>query len=162
MGTLAGLALLAGVASADEVPATLADEVRAREAAFARTMSDRDHAAFVTFVSEEALFLDATVLRGREAIGEGWRPLFDGPTAPFSWAPERVEVIDSGTLAISTGPVLNSDGERIGTYNSTWRLETDGEWRVILDIGCPPCRSQEDTAGPSGDRDGNPTRSGGR
>ena len=103
--TLVALVALGGIAAADEPPETEADRVRAREVAFAQTMADRDHAAFVSFISEEALFFDATVLRGREAVGEGWKPLFDGPDAPFSWAPERVEVIESGTLALSTGPV---------------------------------------------------------
>jgi ketosteroid isomerase-like protein len=137
--TVTGLALwgLGGVLGAADSPETLAAQVRAREVAFARTMADRDHAAFVTFVSEEALFLGATVLRGREAVAEGWKPFFDGATAPFSWEPERVEVIDSGTLAISSGPVRNPEGERVGTFNSTWRLEEDGEWRVVLDMGCP-------------------------
>ena len=97
------------------------------------------------------------MLRGREAVGEGWKPLFDGPDAPFSWAPERVEVIESGTLALSTGPVRNSAGERIGTYNSTWRLEADGKWRVVLDIGCPPCRSQEDAPAQPVETEGGPT-----
>jgi ketosteroid isomerase-like protein len=128
---------LGGVLGAADSPETLAAQVRARELAFAKTMADRDHAAFVTFVSEEALFLAATVLRGREAVAEGWKPFFEGATAPFSWVPERVEVIDSGTLAVSSGPVRNPQGERVGTFNSTWRLEKDGEWRVVLDIGCP-------------------------
>lgn len=124
----------------------LAEHVRARENAFAQTMADRDHAKFKTFISEEALFLDATVLRGRAAVAEAWRPLFDGPEAPFSWEPERVEVIDSGNLAISTGPVRNAAGDRIGVFNSTWRLEDDGEWRVVIDIGCPPCRREKDSS----------------
>jgi ketosteroid isomerase-like protein len=118
-----------------------AEHVRSREIAFARSMADRDHAAFATFVSEEALFLGPTVLRGRRAVAEGWRPFFEGEHAPFSWEPERVEVIDSGTLAISTGPVRGPDGQRVGTFNSTWRLEADGQWRVVIDIGCPPCPS---------------------
>jgi ketosteroid isomerase-like protein len=118
----------------------LAAKVRARETAFAKTMADRDHAAFATFVAEEALFLGAQrVLRGRAAVAEGWKPYFEGAAAPFSWRPERVEVTDSGTLAISTGPVFDPGGARVGTFNSTWRLEKDGEWRVVLDIGCPPC-----------------------
>jgi uncharacterized protein (TIGR02246 family) len=138
--SLASLALGGfGQARATESPETLAQQVRARETAFARTMAERDHGAFAGFVSEEALFLGGTVLRGREAVAEGWRPFFEGATAPFSWEPERVEVIDSGTLAISTGPVRGPGGERIGTFNSTWRLEADGAWRVILDVGCPPC-----------------------
>jgi ketosteroid isomerase-like protein len=117
----------------------LAIRVRARETAFAKAMADRDPAAFATFVSEEALFLGRGVLRGRAAVTEGWKHYFEGDEAPFSWTPERVEVVESGTLAISSGPVFGPDGRRIGTFNSTWRHEADGEWRVVLDIGCPPC-----------------------
>lgn len=117
----------------------LAAKVRAREQAFAKTMADRNHAAFAGFVSEEAVFLGRSVLRGRRAVAEGWKPLFEGPRAPFSWQPEAVEVIDSGTLALSRGPVFDADGKRSGTFTSTWRLEKDGEWRVLLDSGCPPC-----------------------
>jgi ketosteroid isomerase-like protein len=119
----------------------LAARVRARETAFAKTMADRNLSAFATFVSEEALFLGRGVLRGRTAVTEGWRRYFEGDEAPFSWAPDRVEVVDSGTLAISSGPVFGPDGRRIGTFNSTWRREADGEWRVVLDVGCPPCAS---------------------
>ena len=140
-GTMACLVLtgLGGTLGEAQSSETLADQVRAREVAFAKTMADRDHTAFATFVSEDALFLGATVLRGRGAVAAGWKAFFDAPQAPFSWEPERVEVIDSGTLAISTGPVRNPEGERVGTFNSTWRLEEDGEWRVVLDLGCPPC-----------------------
>jgi ketosteroid isomerase-like protein len=129
---------LAAPAAAEPVEA-LATKVRAREAAFAKTMADRDHAAFATFVSEEALFLGRTVLRGGKAVAEGWKAYYEGAKAPFSWQPERVEVIDSGTLAFSSGPVFDPEGKRVGTFNSTWRLEKDGEWRVVLDSGCPPC-----------------------
>ena len=139
------LAFLLGLASfapaADPAAnAALVERVRAREAAFAKTMADRDHAAFATFVSEEAVFAGRTALRGREAVVEGWKAYFEGTKAPFSWQPERVEVVSSGTLALSTGPVFDPEGKRTGTYNSTWRLEKDGEWRVVLDSGCPPCR----------------------
>jgi hypothetical protein len=54
---------LASAAAAEPVEA-LAAKVRAREAAFAKSMADRDHAAFATFVSEEALFMGRAVLRG--------------------------------------------------------------------------------------------------
>ena len=125
--------------AAPSASATLAATVRAREAAFARTMADRDHAAFTAFVSEEAVFVGRTVRRGRKAVAEGWKPFFDGPKAPFAWAPELVEVIDSGALALSSGPVFDPEGKRTGTFHSTWRLEPDGVWRIVLDIGCPPC-----------------------
>jgi uncharacterized protein (TIGR02246 family) len=122
-------------------PADAQSEVRAAERAFAKTMADRDHAAFAGFLAEEAIFLsEKSVLRGRTEVAEGWKRYYEGPRAPFAWEPERVEVIESGTLAISTGPVTNPDGKRIGTFTSTWRREDDGRWRIVLDSGCPPCR----------------------
>jgi ketosteroid isomerase-like protein len=140
---LAGAVIVAGLAElgvAGEPLQALHSQVRERERAFAKTMADRDHGAFATFVSEEAIFMGATPFRGRKAVAEGWKRFFEDKAAPFAWEPERVEVLDSGTLAISSGPVFDPAGQRIGTFNSTWRREADGVWRVVLDIGCPPCR----------------------
>jgi ketosteroid isomerase-like protein len=120
--------------------ATLQSAVRERERAFAKTMADRDLTGFATFVSEEAVFVGRSALRGRRAVVEGWKGFFDGPRPPFSWSPELVEVVDSGSLALSRGPVFAPDGTRTGTFTSTWRLEKDGQWRIVLDSGCPPCR----------------------
>lgn len=122
-----------------QTPADLAAQVREAERAFAATMAARDLDAFGAYVAEEALFFGGTVLRGKAAVVAGWRPYFAGADAPFSWEPETVEVLDSGTLALSSGPVRNPAGERVGTFNSVWRLEPDGRWRVIFDKGCPPC-----------------------
>jgi ketosteroid isomerase-like protein len=116
--------------------------VRAREAAFAKTMADRDLDAFASFISEEAVFVSgAGPLRGRREVVDGWKRYFEGPKAPFSWAPDRVEVVASGTLALSSGPVMGPDGQRVGTFVSTWRRDPDGEWRIVLDIGCPRCNN---------------------
>ncbi len=137
--TLAVVLAAAALAPAEEKP-DLQAQVRETEKAFAKTMADRDHAAFVSFVAEDAVFLGkATPLRGRQAVADGWKPLFLAPAAPFSWEPERVEVLDSGRLALSTGPVRNPQGNRVGTFVSTWRLEADGKWRIVLDTGCPAC-----------------------
>lgn len=124
----------------------LREQVRAREQAFAKTMADRDHAAFTSFLAEEAVFAGSTALRGRQAVAAGWKRFFEGPQAPFSWAPEVVEVIGAGTLALSKGPVFDPSGKRTGTFTSTWRLEKDGVWRIVLDTGCPPCQCGNEPA----------------
>jgi ketosteroid isomerase-like protein len=112
-------------------------QVRAAETAFAATMAARDAAAFAAFVSEEAVFLGRDVLRGRAAVREGWARFFTDPQPPFSWESQQVEVLDSGTLALSSGPVKDPDGIMVATFTSIWRLEADGCWRVIFDRGCP-------------------------
>jgi ketosteroid isomerase-like protein len=125
-----------------EDPAVLEAQVRATEEAFAKSMADRDHTAFVSFVSDEAVFVGNSVLRGREAVAEGWKGYFQTPLAPFAWAPERVVVIASGRLALSSGPVFEPGGRRVGTFNSVWHRGHDGSWKIVLDNGCPPCESR--------------------
>ena len=115
-------------------------QVAERERAFAKTMADRDHAAFATFLSTEAVFFSGTTaLRGREAIAEGWKRFYTAKEPPFSWEPDAVEALDSGTLALSTGPVRNAQGKLVARFNSIWRLEGDGVWRVVFDRGNEVC-----------------------
>lgn len=136
---LAAVLLAATVLSA-QAPPELARQVFAAESSFAATMAARDTAAFARHLAAEAIFFgDKSALRGRQAVVDGWRRFFAGPDAPFSWRPETVEVLDSGTLALSSGPVHAPDGSRIGTFNSIWRREADGVWRVVFDKGSPAC-----------------------
>lgn len=118
----------------------LAQQVSDTEAAFAQTMADRDFDAFNTFLSEEAIFFAGpSPLRGKQAVSDAWAPYFEDPDPPFSWAPETVVVLDSGTLALSSGPVLSAAGDRVATFNSVWRLDPDGSWRIIFDKGSRYC-----------------------
>jgi ketosteroid isomerase-like protein len=123
-----------------ETNAELKEQVRKTELAFAKTMADRDAAAFATFLASETIFMsNGTVTRGARQVAERWKKFFDGPKAPFSWAPEYVEVLESGTLAMSSGPVRDPDGKRVGTFNSVWRRDRARQWKIILDNGCPAC-----------------------
>jgi ketosteroid isomerase-like protein len=114
------------------------------ERAFAATMAARNAPAFAGFIAQEAIFMGSAdapkVLRGRQAIVDAWAEYFDGPSAPFSWEPDIVEVLDSGTMALTSGPVHDPKGELIGRFNSIWRLEADGRWRIVFDRGAPVCR----------------------
>jgi ketosteroid isomerase-like protein len=139
--TLALVTLVtSSVATAHEDLATLTAQVRSTEIAFAKTMADRDLAAFGRFLAPDAVFVDKPVARGPAAIIAAWKALYAAPQAPFSWAPEEVEVLDSGKLALTSGPVFDPKGERIGSFTSVWRRERDGQWRIVLDHGCPACR----------------------
>ena len=139
---MGGLLTTALSAAAPQPGATarLANEVRSAEAGFAKTMAARDYASFATYIAAEAIFFgNQDVLRGKAAVAAGWKPFFDGPAAPFSWEPAQVEVLDSGTLALSSGPVRDPQGRQTGTFNSIWRREAGGSWKVVFDKGCPPC-----------------------
>ena len=134
---LAVAMLQAGAAAPDR--AALTEQVLRAEGAFAKTMADRDHAAFASFLATDTVFFGRGVLRGKAAVADAWKSSYQGQAAPFSWAPEHVEVLDSGELGFSSGPVFDPAGKRVGTFNSVWRKETDGKWRIVFDNGCPRC-----------------------
>ncbi len=126
-----------------ESNAELKEQVRRTEAAFAKTLASRDAAGFAKFLSAESVFLsNGQATRGARLVAERWKRFFEGPAAPFSWEPEFVEVLDSGLLAMSSGPVRDPSGKRIGTFNSVWRREAGGEWKIVLDNGCPSCNCE--------------------
>lgn len=115
-------------------------QVEDTERAFAKTMADRDYTAFTSFLSDEAVFFSGkTPLRGKLRVAEAWKSLYEKSEAPFSWIPEKVAVLDSGVLALSTGPVRDPKGKLIGTFTSIWRLEAPGRWRIVFDKGCDVC-----------------------
>jgi ketosteroid isomerase-like protein len=115
-------------------------QVFATERAFAKTMADRDHSAFATFLSDETIFFGSSrVLRGKQQVADAWARFYEGARAPFSWEPDAVEVLDSGTLALSSGPVRDPQGNVLARFNSIWRQESPGTWRIVFDKGSDVC-----------------------
>jgi ketosteroid isomerase-like protein len=107
------------------------------ELAFARSMAERDLAAFERHLSPHTVFWsgDNKLLRGKAAVVDAWKRFYEGAQAPFSWAPDEVVVIGDGTLATSTGPVRDPGGKVIARFRSVWRREPDGRWLIVLDRG---------------------------
>jgi ketosteroid isomerase-like protein len=132
------LSFLCAPAFAESI-AELTEQVRAAESAFATSMADRDLKAFESFLAEDAVFFGRGAIRGKAAVVEAWKGFFEGKQAPFSWKPEIVEVLDSGQLALSSGPVLDPQGKHSATFNSIWRRESDGRWKVVFDKGTCVC-----------------------
>ena len=113
--------------------------VIAAERAFAKSMADRDMDAFASWLSDEAIFFTGpTPLRGKTAVLGWWSRYFASKEAPFSWDPDQVEVLASGQLALSTGPVRGPQGQVVARFNSIWMRGTDGRWLVVFDKGSPP------------------------
>lgn len=123
-----------------QTPQDLAHQVFAAESTFAHSMAVRDVGAFASLVSTEAVFMGRRgALEGKDTIVAVWRPFFTDSVAPFSWYPEVVQVLASGTLALTSGPVRDPSGKQTGTFTSIWRRDADGHWRIVFDKGCPVC-----------------------
>jgi ketosteroid isomerase-like protein len=120
--------------------AQLQQQVEDTERAFAATMADRDHEAFRTFLSEETIFFAGeSPLRGSQQVADAWEPYFQETEAPFSWESETIVVLDSGTLALSSGPVRDPAGNTVARFNSIWRLDPQGQWKIVFDKGSRVC-----------------------
>ncbi len=133
------LAMVCLQARAQSVAAATA-QVMATERAFAKTMADRDQPGFARFISAQAVFFSGEKpLRGKSRVVERWLNFFKDPRAPFSWEPATVEVLESGNLALSSGPVRDPAGKLIGTFTSIWRLEAPHTWRIVFDKGSEVC-----------------------
>lgn len=141
--TAAGCALNA--VAAPDLDALRA-EVRAAECAFAQSMADRDLTAFARHVADDTVFFAPGMRRGKAAVLEGWKRWFEGPQAPFSWAPEQVEVLQDGSLAYSTGLVRDSQGRAVSRFASVWRRSAQGAWQVVFDHGGPLSAAERDKA----------------
>jgi ketosteroid isomerase-like protein len=121
-------------------PADAREQVRRAELAFAATMAARDPKAFAGFIAEDAVFINGgQPLRGRAAIVQHWQRFFEGPTAPFSWAPEIVEIGAGGLLGYTEGPVTSASGVSASRFYTTWQRQAQGNWLVVFDNGYPVC-----------------------
>jgi ketosteroid isomerase-like protein len=145
MAALAGCSSLGqphGARTPGKHEITARDEVIATEHAFAKTMADRDFKAFTGFIAGEAIFFSGnSVEHGSGAIAAAWRPYFNGPAAPFAWVPDNVQVLPSGKLALSTGPVY-IQGKEVGRFNSIWRLDAAHTWHIVFDKGEAVCTAK--------------------
>ena len=138
---VAALSAFSAAMAADMTEA--ARQVEQAERAFARSMAERNFADFRRWLAADAVFFgNPEVQRGRDAVVAAWKPFFDGATAPFSWQPDSVEVLADASLALSTGPVRNPQGKLIARFNSIWRQESPGVWRVVFDKGSPPSAAE--------------------
>jgi ketosteroid isomerase-like protein len=118
----------------------LQQQVFDTEKAFAKTMADRNFSGFSTFLSDEAVFFGSDkVLHGKTEVSAAWKSYFDKKDAPFSWEPGQVEVLESGKLALSSGPVKDAEGHLIATFSSIWRMDQPGVWHIVFDKGNSVC-----------------------
>jgi len=138
------LMVLVCLAAAGEASADAAQDVKCSEIGFSQAAEERDTERFATFINADARFVGTSVTRGVEAIVADWAAFFEPGGPSIKWRPEFVEVLEDGRLALTRGPYrvtsLGEDGtltERWGTFNSVWRLDPDGRWRVVFDAGSP-------------------------
>jgi ketosteroid isomerase-like protein len=114
-------------------------------------MADTEHAfakratvvgwrdAFLEFFADDAITFAPEVVPAKDGLRKQ-------PSRPFSelelvWEPRLGDVAASGDLGWLTGPSISinhtvkDSKPRYGCYLSIWRKQSDGRWRVLIDVG---------------------------
>ena len=120
-------------------------ELMAADRAFNLATAESGADGWASFFVEDGTIVQSGVgqINGRAAIHAAMAPYFAGG-AKLAWDPLRAEASADGTLGYTIGEFesegATADGETVisrGLYVSIWRRETDGSWRVVMDLGNP-------------------------
>ena len=117
------------------------NELADAERAFAAfTVKEGFRDGFIKFFADDGIGFGPHPERTREKLMK--TPPATGPRKViFNWAPVFGDISAAADLGYTTGPVLYSDlGEnprppRHGIYFSVWQKQTDGSWKVAIDMG---------------------------
>jgi len=113
------------------------------ERAFAKTATEKGiRDSFLEFFDESAIAFDPAPVSATARLRSR-------PGRPFSeyelrWEPRTGDVAASGELGWLTGPSTFIDHTSAtptphhGNYLSVWRRQSDGPWRVFIDVGSDP------------------------
>ena len=110
---------------------------------FAQAGAAKNLDRFMGYIAEDVRFYSAGVMQtGKLPFREGWAKGFADPNWSITWAPLYAEAAQSADLGYTTGSFeireKSPDGTplvRKGSYVTLWRKQSDGSWKVALDIG---------------------------
>lgn len=119
------------------------------ERAFARLASEKGiRAAFLANLAVEAIVFRPTPVSAREAYEKS-------PEVPgrLIWQPTFADISRAGDLGYTTGPYeFRPEGEGAGSpssghYVSVWRVQADGSWKLVVDVGITHPRPKTEAPG---------------
>jgi len=110
--------------------------VEAERAFAAASLARGTRAAFLEFLAE-----DSILFRPGPVPGKKWIEDHPAPSTLLTWEPAFADVAQSGDLGYTTGPwEIRSTGPKdqptaYGHFVSIWKRQTDGIWKVVVDLG---------------------------
>lgn len=147
MGAGAGLPRTTHATAVPVAMSAVECEVWLRERSFAETVEAHDAEAFAAHLVGDTVFGAGgpAPVRGREAVVAEWKPIIDGKAFALRWHPQFVAIGADPSVAVSSGPAWTENFDpqakhrfTVSRFNSVWKREADGQWRVLFDGGTPP------------------------
>jgi len=129
--------------TASASPKATADTLKQLEAEFMKAAAEKGSQGYMSYYAEDSVELPngAAIMPGKANIARGMGFL-DDKNNRLSWTPVGADISASGDLGYTYGTFefdsKDKDGKPIveyGKYASIWKLQQDGTWKVVLDMG---------------------------
>ena len=123
--------------------ATKADTLKRLEGEFMRAAAERGSQGYMSYYADDAVEVPngAAIIHGKVEIAKGMGFL-DDKNNQLIWTPVGADSSASGDLGYTYGNYefhsKDKDGKpsvEYGKYTSIWKLQQDGSWKVVLDMG---------------------------
>jgi ketosteroid isomerase-like protein len=128
-------------ASASAKPS--AETLRQLEAEFMKAASEHGSAGYMSYYADDAVEVPngAALIQGKTNIAKTMGFL-DQKDNHLTWTPVGADISSSGDLGYTYGTYEfrsnDKDGKPLvsqGKYTSIWKKQSDGSWKVVLDMG---------------------------
>ena len=126
-------------ASAKATPETL----KQLEAEFMKAAAEKGSQGYMSYYAEDAVEVPngAPLIVGKVEIAKGM-DFLNIKDNRLEWTPVGAEISASADLGYTYGNYQFHSGDKAGNphveygkYTSIWRLQRDGSWKVVLDMG---------------------------
>jgi ketosteroid isomerase-like protein len=107
--------------------------IRQADAAWMRAIAAKSIQDTMASYDPDAVTAGSAMFRaqGLQAFRESWTKMFAVAGFALSWETKRIVIIESGTIAYSSGTW--KDGNEGGPFLVVWRKQPDGKWKVLID-----------------------------
>lgn len=119
------------------------ETLKQMEAEFMKAAAEKGSKGYMSYYAEDSVEVPngAPLIPGREEIAKGMGFL-DDKNNRLTWTPVGGDISSSGDLGYTYGTYefrsTDKQGKphvEYGKYTSIWKLENDGRWKVVLDMG---------------------------
>jgi len=124
-------------------PKATADTLKNLEGEFMKAAAEKGSAGYMSYYADDSVEVPngATLIQGKANIAKGMEFL-DDKNNRLTWTPVGADISSSGDLGYTYGNYeftsKDKDGKAAvqhGKYTSIWKLQKDGSWKVVLDMG---------------------------
>ncbi|MGA2745290.1 MAG: nuclear transport factor 2 family protein [Candidatus Sulfotelmatobacter sp.] len=129
--------------AASASPNTTAETLKQLEGEFMKAAIERGSQGYMSYYADDSVEVPngGPLIQGKVEIAKGMGFL-DDRSNQLLWTPVGADISASGDLGYTYGTFefhsKNKEGKPVvdyGKYTSIWKLQKDGSWKVVLDMG---------------------------